>query len=478
MRHVRLAMAALLALAALLLAPAASAASANVALWEEGGRWNGVSAVDGLAPVDGPTRSALAWVPAGARIHSVTALAPGGNGAAGWSAAGEHALRITGPGDATSFVVEFDFRGGAPTLARYLAPSDLDALALQVRPADDRIPQADGLAFRHEAAAEGGEPSAWVAEVQGVRTGASVPVRLVEADRIGELPLLAVVGGLSLLVLAGTLLYHWLRPPLGGRAPERFLDHLAELQARLLPPGVLFAALNVFYFTMGLRVAQFRGVGLVAPTFGVEGSIATRAFDAFAERLVPEGVQLVVLRPVDAVLAQVGVSLFLALVTVLPLLVYELAVFVGPALLPREQRVLLGTLPLVTLLFLAGALVGFLVMAPLMIRTLYSYAPSLGADALLGVGDLVSFALLVVLSFAFAFELPVAMYALARLGVVKAATFAKYLRHALVVIVIAAGVLTPDPSVISQLLVAVPVALLYVVGIAAATWGERARPAS
>lgn len=459
-----------------LLVPSVSAANASVTLWEEDGRWNGLSAVDGLAAPAGDAQRALVWVPAGARVHSVVASGPGGAGEASWSAAGEDALRLRGPPETTSFVVEFDFRGGAPNLARYVAPMDLDALTLDVRPEDERVPQAPGFAFRQEDPREGDAP-AWRAERGAVAQGESIPLRVVDADRIGELPLLASVGGLSLLVLLGTLAYHRVRPPLGGKAPERFLDHLAELQARLLPPGVLFALLNVFYFAMGLRVASWRGVELLAPTFGVDGSIATRAFDAFAERLVPEGVSLVVLRPVDAVLAQVGVSLFLALVTVLPLLVYELAVFIGPALMPREQRALLRTLPVVTLLFLAGALAGYLLMAPLMIRTLYGYAPALGADALLGVGDLVAFALLVVLSFAFAFELPVAMYALSRLGIVKAGTFGKYLRHAIVVIVVAAGILTPDPSVISQLLVAVPITLLYVVGIVAATLGERARPA-
>lgn len=461
---------ALAALLALLLLPGAHAAEANVTLWQEDGRWNGISTAENLSGTPGAVTSALVWVPAGARIHAATARGPAGDAPASWTAAGDDALRITGPPDAGALSVSFDFRGGYPTLARYRAPAPLEALRVEMRPEGGLAPQAPGLSFAAD------DAGAWTARRDAVAQGETLALRVVEPGRLGELPLALTVGGLSVLVLVGTLIYHWARPPLGGAAPARFLDHLAELQARILPPVALFAALNVVYFTMGLRAVDVGGLTLVAPVFGVEGSIATRAFDAFAERLVPEGVQLVVLRPVDAVLAQVGVSLFLALVTVLPLLVYEVAMFIGPALQPREQRILLATIPIVTGLFLVGALIGFLAMAPLMIRTLYGYAPSLGADALLGVGDLVSFTLLVVLAFAFAFELPVAMYALSRLGVVKAATFGKYLRHALVLIVVAAGILTPDPSIVSQLLVAVPVALLYLVGIGAATVGERARP--
>jgi sec-independent protein translocase protein TatC len=451
----------LLGLAVLLvLSPTAAAAPAQVWLEAAGGAWNGGSIVE----TPGPAEVAV-WVPANARVQQV--LARGGDGSlapAGWRAASPDALLVELPEGASAAVVRFDVPPRAPYLFRYVASEGVDRVTLELR-----VPPGS-LAESPHVQLEAGRASVAVAE------GDVIAVRIVDAGRVGELPLLVTIGGLATIVLAATLAWHRARPPLGGRAPERFVDHLAELQTRLLPPAALFALLNVFYFVSGLRALDVGGITLVAPTWGVDASIAARAFDAVAERLVPPDVTLVVLRPADAVLAQVGMSLFLSFATVLPLLVYELGAFIAPGLETRERRVALRVLPLVTGLFLAGALLAYLVMAPLMIRTLYAYAPGIGAAPLLAVGELVSFALLIILALGLAFELPVVMYVLGRLGIVRASTFGRYVRHAVLVIVVAAGLITPDPSVVSQLLLAVPIIALYVLGIGAARLGEHARP--
>lgn len=450
----------LLLLAALLLAPAAQGAAATVRLAAEGGAWNGASTVE---PSAGEAPDALLlWVPRDARLQSVTV---DGQPAA-WRAAGASALRVELPPGGAEATARWDLPAQGTTVASVVAPQAYDALTLVVEPDGERVPTSPAGEFAREG-------DAYVLRLEGVEEGAAIPLRVVDADRVGELPLLLTVAGLALVVLAAGFAWHALRPPLGGRAPERFTEHLGELQARLLPPAVAFALLNVLYFTAGLREASWRGIPLVAPTFGVDGSVAARAFDAFAERLVPAGVQLVVLRPADAVLAQVETALFLSFATALPLLVYELAVFLGPALVERERRVALTVLPLVTGLFLLGTMLAYLVTAPLMIRTLYAYAPAVGAAPLLAVNDLVSFALLVIVAFGLAFELPVVMYAVARLRLARARTFARYFRHAVLVIVVLAGVITPDPSVVSQLLLAVPLVGLYALGIATAYAGER-----
>ncbi|HEX2022690.1 MAG TPA: twin-arginine translocase subunit TatC [Candidatus Thermoplasmatota archaeon] len=448
---------------ALLLAPSGLAATAEVRLAEEGGRWNVVSAA-----VDPGAGEVLVWMPRDARVQSVsagnaTALLP-----ARWTAAGDAAVRVELPPGADRAEVAFDLRGGALAVVRLVAPRGLDALRVEARPAPDDALFADGLAF------EEASPGVFVANATDVPAGAAFPLRAVPRDRVGELPVLLAVGLMALLALAAGVAWHAVRPPGGGKRPERFLDHLAELQARLAPVAIVFGVLNLFYFVAGLR----RVGPWIVPTLDTGASLAARAFDAFAQRLVPPDVALVVLRPADAVLAQVQMTLFLAAVSVLPLLLYELVAFLAPGLETRERRVALRSLPLVAGLFLAGALLGYLVMAPLMIRTLYEFAPGVGAEALLGVGDLVSFALLVVVAFGLAFELPVLMHVLARLGVVGAKTFRRYFRHAVVVIFLVAGVMTPDPSVVSQLLVAVPLLVLYLIGIGAAAWGERARAAA
>lgn len=444
--------------------PLALAAPATVTLQAAGDVWNGESRVD-LSPADA-AREVQVWVPAHARIHTVDVRIGEGVAPAAWTAASSDALVVPVPADATAVVVRFDVPDRRPYVARFVAPEGVDQVTIRVLPPDGRVAESPDATF--------------IAGVASgpISPGGAIAVRVVEAARVGELSLLLTVGGLSLAVLVGTLVWHRVRPPLEGREPQKFLDHLVELQARLLPPALLFAVFNLFYFTAGIRWVDIMGLPFVMPTWGADASVGARAFDAMAERLVPADVQLVVLRPADAVLAQVGMCLFLSLVTVLPLAVYELGAFIGPGLEPKERRIALRVLPLVTTLFLAGALLAYVVMAPLMFRTLYAYAPGIGAASLLGVGDMVGFALLVILSLGAAFELPVVMYVLARLGLVRASTFGKYVRHAILAIVVLAGLITPDPSVVSQLLLAVPIVLLYVLGIGAAAVGERARPAT
>lgn len=452
-----------LLLALLLLAPVASASppaapgEAGIVLEEAGGgAWNGMS----FAALPPGTDAVLVWAPAGARLHAVEN--------ASWEAAGPTALRLRPDPEATFVSASYDWTPSPYALADLAAPQAYAALHLDVRPLDGKVPEAEGVAFAQT-------DDGWTARLAPVEQGDALRLRVVAPDRVGELPVLLVVLALALLVLLAGIVWHLARPPLEGREPQRFLDHLTEVQARLLPPAIAFLILNLVYFGMGLRRVEYRDVPLVAPTFGTEDSLAARAFAAFAERVVPPNVQLVALGPVEAVLAQVQTTLFLATATVLPLLLYEAVAFLGPALLPRERRLARATLPLVGGLLLTGALFGYLVMAPFMMRTLYAYATPLGALSLLSVADLVSFTLLLVAAFALAFELPVAMYALSRLGVVRAATFRRYARHAVVVIAVVAGILTPDPSVVSQLMVAVPVTGLYVIGIVASAWGERRR---
>ncbi|GEM_PF-3244027 len=452
-----------LLLALLLLAPLAAAQApggARVSLEAAGDVENGLSqrAASGAGFYD-------VWVPPDARLHAVEAVTPSGNVSAPWRASGASSLRVEAPANATAVQVSFDVRVGPLASLAYAAPDSPSRVDVEVKAPEGQAV----LGFAQ------GPDGLWRASLESPRPGDTLQVRLVDADRVGELPILATVAVVAGLSFAGILLWHRLRPPLDGRPARTFLEHLGELQQRLLPPVLVFAFLNFWYFASGLRLVRWQGVTLVAPTFSVDASLASRAFEAFSERLVPAGVQLVVLRPADAVLAQVQMTLFLAFVSVLPVLLYELAVFVGPALQARERRMALRSIPLVSALFVVGALFGYLVMAPLMIRTLYGFAPSTGATALLVIGDLVSFSLVVIVAFGLAFELPVLMYVTARLGLVQARTYRRYLRHAIVIIVVVAGVVTPDPSVVSQLLVAVPVTTLYVLGMVAASFAERRR---
>ncbi|MCA1813178.1 MAG: twin-arginine translocase subunit TatC, partial [Halobacteriales archaeon] len=193
-----------------------------------------------------------------------------------------------------------------------------------------------------------------------------------------------------------------------------------------------------------------------------------------SQQFVPPGVELVVTDPISAAMVQVEVALALALLIGSPLVAYEAASFLMPALLPPERKLLLRAIPAVTGLFLAGAAFAYLLMVPTMMRVLYSYALGLGARSLLTVDSLVSFALIVTVIFGLSFELPVFMVVLAKLGLVSPATMRAKWRHIVVGIFVLSAVITPDPSVISQVLVAVPLCVLYVAGLIASQAATKA----
>lgn len=276
------------------------------------------------------------------------------------------------------------------------------------------------------------------------------------------------VASAAVVALAAAILLAWrdrrrAPPP----AQAGLLDHLRELQGRLRVALLAVALLAVWFAAVGTAVVDVGGLAVPVPRPG-EPTIASEAYVAMTDRFVPAGVQLVVLSPVDAVAAQLWLAVLLGIVAGLPVVAYEIGAFVGPALLPGERSVVARVVPLIAALFLAGAAFAWWLLAPLLLGTLYSFAPGLGAAPLLNVPDLVTFVALLVVAMGLVFELPVLMAALARAGVVAPRTFASKWRHAIVAIFLLAAIITPDPTVVGQLFVAIPMSVLYAVGVAAA----------
>ncbi|MGQ0536599.1 MAG: twin-arginine translocase subunit TatC [Methanobacteriota archaeon] len=251
----------------------------------------------------------------------------------------------------------------------------------------------------------------------------------------------------------------------GAFSARPVLAHLAELRRRLLRVFAVFGAAFVLAFAFDVRRVAVGGALLPLPVPSFSPTIASRVFARMTSDLVPDGVTLVVTGPLDAVLAQVEVALFLACLSALPVALYEGAAFLVPGLTDRERRVFLATLLPATLLFALGAAFAYFVMVPMLLGTLYAFAPGLGAVPLVTTDRLVSFALLLVLVFGLMFELPVLMAVAARLGLASARGYLRYWRHAILAMFLLAAVITPDPSVVNQVVVAVPLVVLYLVGV-------------
>lgn len=246
----------------------------------------------------------------------------------------------------------------------------------------------------------------------------------------------------------------------------RWTEHLDDLRRRLFVSvaAVLLVAAFVFSFRWP--------PGSYHPVPALHDNMAAQAFARLAADLVPPGVQLVQVRPLDGFMAEVGVAFGIAVVVTLPVTLGQLGGFVAPALREEERRLLRRAMLPVLLLFAAGVAFGYAFVLPFLFGTLYGYGTALGAQPLLQVSELISFSVGLLLVFGLAFQTPVAMYALTRVGLVAAGTWQRVWRHATVAIFLLAAIVT-DPTVVSQVMVAIPLMLLYGVGVLAARVAER-----
>lgn len=167
-------------------------------------------------------------------------------------------------------------------------------------------------------------------------------------------------------------------------------------------------------------------------------------------------------------------SMVVGLVISFPYIFWEFWKFISPGLYQKEKNAARGAVFFVSLLFFAGAAFGYFILAPLSINFLANYQLD---PTILNEFDITSYVntlVMLVLASAIMFQLPVVIYFLSMSGLVTSAMLKTYRRHSIVVILIVAAIITP-PDVISQLLIAMPILVLYEVGIMIAKRLEKKR---
>jgi sec-independent protein translocase protein TatC len=241
------------------------------------------------------------------------------------------------------------------------------------------------------------------------------------------------------------------RPTVDVRRP--FLEHLEELRRRILRSflWVTLGAVLSFRFTDSILVWLIRPVGKV-----------------------------VFLSPVEPLLTDLKIAFVGGLILSAPLVAWEGWQFLAPALWPGERRHVFFWMPLGIGLFFLGAWLGGTVFLPLSLKVLLSFGSdrSIGPDRvvpMLTLGHYVGFGGGIILATGLMFQMPIAVWLLARLGLVQPRTLLHQWRVAMVVLLAAAAVLTPTPDVVTQLLFAVPLAALYLLSVGFAFLGCRGR---
>jgi len=186
--------------------------------------------------------------------------------------------------------------------------------------------------------------------------------------------------------------------------------------------------------------------------------------------------QLVFYGPTEALFASIKVSFLAAVVVSLPVVFYQFWKFVEPALLPKEQRWGIPLFLLAGVLFTLGLIFCNLVILPLVIDFFVSFGMDRDITPQLSVGTYIDFNVKFLLTFGCAFELPLVLTILARVGIVSAPLLAKYRKHAILSALIISAILTPDATLFTMILMAVPLMVLYEIGILGARLFGRNQP--
>jgi len=157
-------------------------------------------------------------------------------------------------------------------------------------------------------------------------------------------------------------------------------------------------------------------------------------------------------------------SFVMGIVLTFPYLFWELWRFVKPGLYPHERKNSQGAVFFVSILFILGVLFGYYVAAPLSINFLASYTVDASIENQIDLQSYLSTLTTMTLSCGFVFELPMIVFFLAKAGLITPEIMQLYRKHAIVVILIIAAIITP-PDISAQIIVTIPVVLLYELSI-------------
>lgn len=226
-------------------------------------------------------------------------------------------------------------------------------------------------------------------------------------------------------------------------AEGSLISHLVELRDRLLRAVI---AIGVIFLPCALYSNQL--------------------FTLVANPLIakmPAGTSMIATSVVAPFMAPLKLSLFIALFLAMPYVLYQAWAFVAPGLYKHEKNFAVPLVVSSIVLFYAGAAFAHFVVFPLMFAFLTTTAPA-GVQVMTDMANYLDFVLLLYFAFGIAFEIPVATVLLAATGMVRIETMTKNRGYVVLGIFIVAAFLTP-PDAISQSFMAVPMYLLYEVGI-------------
>lgn len=178
----------------------------------------------------------------------------------------------------------------------------------------------------------------------------------------------------------------------------------------------------------------------------------------------PLNSDLVFLSPAEAFWTNLKVSFFAGLFITIPFVLYQVWRFIAPGLLPKEKQYALPFVVLSTVFFFLGLSFCYFIVLPFAIGFLLTYKTE-GLKAMISVGMYVDFIIKFLLAFGLIFELPLAITLLARIGLLTPQFLTTNRKYAVLGCFIVSAILTPTPDIFNQSLMAIPMIVLYEIGV-------------
>lgn len=267
------------------------------------------------------------------------------------------------------------------------------------------------------------------------------------------------------------------------------LEHIRELAIRLRRIIIALAISFLFYFMIGYEWIKINlNIKLLGASIGISrvpvpypsfyDSIAVKVTRFMIYHEIPKGVKIIIINLFDPLFASLYVSLYLAILTTLPIIIRETWAFLSPGLYESEKKIFKLTIIPAFLLFIAGSSFAFFLLIPLMFDLILLYTYSLGpsVEPTISLNSFISTVFLLMASLGLAFEMPLIMVGLTYLGIVKASTWRNYWRWGVLISFIIAWIISPGTTGgVMETIIGLSLSSLYFVGMGVSYMIEKKR---
>ena len=224
---------------------------------------------------------------------------------------------------------------------------------------------------------------------------------------------------------------------------QPFLGHLEELRRRLVICAIAVGIGFIISYVFAKQLFSY----LILPL----------------TKVLPDDSRLIFTNLPDMFIAYIKVALVAGIILAIPIIFYQLWMFLAPALYQKEKKYIIPFVLFSSILFVAGSLFGYLVVFPYGFKFFVSFATE-DIQALPSVKQYFSFAIRLLLAFGIVFEMPIVVLFLTKIGLITPDSMKKFRKFAILCSFILSAILTP-PDVATQLMMALPIIILYEISI-------------